>query len=177
MSSDNDQDAFFLLKSMLTDETLTPFMKVDMASDVSDYQELYLIDASLDFSKIIDASNLKSLPPALQDEINIALQSLTGTITIELPGTEVDNFSNETVKSGTRTRMQVPMKFSEEVRFSLTTRSSVGALGFEGSSIDGINQTFNLFGIAGWVLLAAGITMAVIGTLLIVRAKKNSKPE
>jgi len=138
--NDSFENAYKSLESMLTNENITPFMTVDMASDNSKQQNRYIFKASTDISQIIQLSNAEELSPVLQEEFINAIETGEGTITLLLPASEIISFSHQVNILYHQAIMAVPLSYTDKTELELTGVVNINADGSPGGSIHEITH-------------------------------------
>jgi len=138
VENDSFEQAFESLKEMLTDESMTPFMQVDMASQSFFRQERYILSATADIPQIMRLSNVEELSPDLQQQLEDAMEAGKGTITLTLPASEVVSFSHQASIQGNQMVMVVPLEFSDKTELELAAKLNLLSDGAPGGSLDEI---------------------------------------
>ena len=155
--NDNYEDAFNTLQKMLTDESITPFMQVDMTSKATKYQQLYSFTGELDFETIYKTTNIESFPKDLQDSIRQSFEAGEGTVTIFLPDVESKT---------------VPFSFNQKTTLSSSTRLSTDGDEVIHKSMENILQDFQI-STYSWIIMGGlGFIAIIIGIVLNLRKPK-----
>ena len=175
ISCDSYEEAFAELRKMLTDVTVTPFIEVDMTCETTEQQQLYHIQATTDFSNVLASSNLPEFPPSLQKKIQEAFAACTGSVSVHLPGTEIENASGEAKLTEYQVSMQTPFDFNSQTPFELTTRLNLYDGMASEKTIAEILQEFQRTKYIGIGVAAAGFLIVIAGVLLFVNARKNAR--
>lgn len=170
------EEAFNTLQNMLTDEAITPFMQVAMTSKLAEYQQLYSFKGELDFATIYKTTNIESFPQYLQDDIGQKFEGCAGTITLSLPGSEVETASGgETIINNEQITLSGPFEFEQKATVELSTRLNVANGKPLNGSMDRIIQDINS-GMRSWMIIGAIAFVAIVlGIALHLRRGKNRK--
>ena len=140
ISNSSFKSAFNSLKTMLTNEDMTAFMKVDMSIESFPRQELYYINAMLDIPQILSLSNVEELPPELLSEFDSALETGAGSVTLTMPVSEVLKNSKDVKMQYYLAEMAVPLSFSEQTEFEFAGSLIFMEDGTIGASFDDISE-------------------------------------
>ena len=122
IANNNFEQAFDSLKSMITDEQMTIFMKVDMAEVSYPRQSGYIINATVDIPRIIQSNEMEELPPRFLRSYEDAIRDSSGTLTITLPADEIVDASHVAEIINGQVEMTVPLSFSRQTGFGLSAR-------------------------------------------------------
>lgn len=112
-------EAFESLKTMLTDESMTPFMHLDMAMESYVVQDSFIISAMLDIGHIIEHSDIWELPPDLSEAFEKGLETSGGNMLLTVPVSDVVLSSHDINKQYRLAEMEVPLSFTEQTEFEL----------------------------------------------------------
>ena len=176
LQNSNLEQAFRSLEFLLTNESITPFMMVDMAFQNADRQSRYIINASTDIPHIMSLSNAEEMSPALQEQLDKAIETGEGTISLTMPVSELVGSTHPTTLQNNQNQviMVVPLSFTDRTGFELTGTVNFLRDGTTGSSINEIIQEQirlrNIFFIA--CIVALGL---ILITLLVVFLKRNKR--
>ena len=172
----NYEEAFSTLQDMLTDETITPFMQVDMLAKVTDYQQLYSFKGMFDFDAVYRTTNIESFPQYMQEPLEQDFNSCRGEINISLPGTDLENAIGDVSSTDNGCiNLTVPFNLSEPTSLELATRLSTDGTAIINKSMEDIllNLGINL---RIWISLGVVAFVAtIIGIVLHLRKDKKSK--
>ena len=156
--NDSYDAAWASLQEMLTDESITPFMHVDMTSKMAEYQHFYSFVGELDFATIYKTTNIDSFPGYMQESINQKFESGTGTATISLPGADPKT---------------VPFNFNQKVNLELSTRLSAEDGEPINTPMENVLQNIQL-GMYSWIIIGGVSLLAIIiGFALHFRKSKD----
>jgi len=170
------QQAYQSLQFLLTNEDITPFMTVDMAFQTSERQNRYIIGASTDIPHIMSLSNTEELSPALQEQLEKAIETGEGTITLALPVSELVSSTHPANIQNDQVVLAVPLSFTDQTSFELTGTVNLLRDGTPGGSINDIIQ--EQYRLRNIIFIACIITLGLLLlTLLIVFLKRSSKRE
>jgi len=174
------EQAFASIEEMLTDETMSIFMQVDMAFEGFYRQDRYLLGAIVDIPQILRMSNINELPPAVADHLNQSLENGDGLISLSFPASEilasthpVSTIVSESTGAATmhRAEMLVLMDFAEQTAFGIEARVNYLRDGTIGPELDEIiAQQQQLTNISVLVSGAALLLMLITLIAAIVRA-------
>lgn len=166
VSCNSTQEAFEELEKMLTDESMTPFSKLDMTTTSTDFQQLFHMDGALDFKQIYNNANIDDFSPTMQELFADTYVNSEGTLTVLLPGIEAENASGETDYNEYDITMTVPIDFEGETSFLMTTRldspdGKVSSANMERmiGTMQKRQSMWIVFGIVGGVVFLIGIVM------------------
>ena len=165
------EDAFAKLKKMLTDEALTPFSELSMDFTAEEMQQLYLLSVTVDLAGMVEGSSISELPPSMRESIEELFRSSTGTLTIELPGSEVESASGETVIDGHHITLTKPLDFSGKMQVELTTRLNMGRLTIFDEPMEDVVSRYRIIAYAGFGVAGLGAALAVVA-IIRMRSKK-----
>lgn len=158
LPNDSYEAAWAALQEMLTDESITPFMQVDMTSKMAEYQHFYSFIGELDFATIYKTTNIDSFPEYMQESINQKFESGTGTATISLPGADPKT---------------VPFNFNQKVTLELSTRLSAEGGEPINMPMENVLQNIQL-GMYSWIIIGgASLLVIIIGIALHFRKSKD----
>ncbi|HCT63614.1 MAG TPA: hypothetical protein DIC19_05890 [Erysipelotrichaceae bacterium] len=85
----NLETAYLTLQSMMSDYSNSLFLSVDLTTEVQKTLGAFNLTATSDLNTFLQATNLKQLPPTLEEEITSHLKQGTITIDIILPKAEI----------------------------------------------------------------------------------------
>ena len=162
VTNDNFEQAYASLKSMLTDEDMTPFMQVNMDYQSFDRQNRYFFGATTDFPQIMRLSNTDELPPTLYQYLDDAIMSGKGNITISFPASEAINSSHRSDIQNSQAIMIVPLSYTNQTELEFTGVLNLLRDGSPGGTFNEIiNEQVRIRN------LAVIVSCAVAGLLLI----------
>ena len=171
---DNYEDAFNALQKMLTDESITPFMQVDLTSKMTAYQQLYYFTGELDFEAIYKTTNIESFPKDLQDSIRQSFEAGEGTVTIFLPGNEIEaSTGGEASTDHGSASLKAPFSFNQKTSLSLSTRLSTDGDGAVNQTMESILQDFQISTYSWIVIGGLGFIAFIVGIALHLRKNKR----
>ncbi len=87
--ADSYMEAFDALEQLLTDENITPFVYVNMASAEEAYDQAFVLEVQTDVAAMMQAGGLDRLPPYFRENVDRALSESTADIVLTLPATEI----------------------------------------------------------------------------------------
>ena len=165
------EDAFAKLKKMLTDEAVTPFSELSMDYAAKGMQQLYHLSVTVDLASIVAGSSISELPPSMRESIEELFRSSTGTLTIELPGSEVESASGETTIDGHHIVLTKPLDFSGQMQVELTTRLNTWQQTIFTDPMEDVVSRLRTFAYVGFGLAGLGAILAVVA-IVRMRSKK-----
>jgi len=167
------EQAYTALENLLKNEEMTPFMRVDMAFDSNERQDRYIISAETDISQIMRLSNYEELSPALQEQLNNALETGTGTIILTLPNSEIATHSHQINRENNQIIMDVPLSYTERTDFELSGVLNLLVDGSPGGSLNEITHELTRFRNMSIIICAAVVVLLLIILLLTKLPKKR----
>ena len=165
------QEAFLSLEEMLTDETMSIFMQVDIAFESFYRQDRYLFGATLDMPQIMRLSNIGEMTPEISERINQAIADGDGLISISLPASESIETTHPATITDFRAETLILIDLTEQTEFEIEARVNYLRDGSLGPPLDEIiaqqEQWSNIS-----VIVSGGALLLMIITLIaaIVRA-------
>jgi len=176
MQNNTFEQAYQSLNLLLTNENITPFMTVDMAFQAADRQSNYIFNATTDIPHIMSLSNAEELSPALQEQLNNALKTGEGTITLTLPAGETICSSHQVDTQNNQTVMVTPLSYTEQTTLELTGTVNLLRDGTPAGSIhEVIQEQYRLRSIAIIACFAVfGILVITLILVIIGKRKKNN---
>jgi hypothetical protein len=114
------EQAYESLKVLLTNEKITPFMTVDMAFECCERQSRYIFEAMTDIPQIMRLSNSEELTPELQQQLEEAIATGEGSITIKLPTSELASSSHPANIQNNHAAMTVPLSYTSQTKLELS---------------------------------------------------------
>ncbi|MDR2600199.1 MAG: hypothetical protein LBC73_07980 [Oscillospiraceae bacterium] len=176
VANDSFDEAYQSLEDMLTDERITPFMMVDMALLRFDRQEKYIFSAMADIPQILRLSNVVELSPQLKEELDFALETGKGAITLTMPTSEIIDSNSPVTGINYQSTISVPLSFSEQTLLELTARVNFMEDGRIGGSVSElISVTQNLQTIAKTAIWVAIFFLSLAVLLMIINAVKRKR--
>ena len=157
------EQAYNSLEFLLTNEDMTPFMIVDMAIQAAERHNMYILNASTDIPHIMSLSNAEDLSPALREQLDLALKTGEGEITITMPAGDLVNSTHQTNTQRNQTVMIVPLSYTEQTAFELTGTVNLLRDGTIGGSLEEIIE--DQYRLRNIVFIAS---IAISGLLLII---------
>jgi hypothetical protein len=112
--------AYASLETLLTNESITPFMNVGMAFESVERQSRYIVEAMTDIPQIMRLSNAEELTPELQQQLDEALAMGEGSVTITLPLSELAGSSHPVNIQNNHAAMTVPLSYTSQTRLELS---------------------------------------------------------
>jgi len=174
MQNNTFEQAYQSLNLLLTNENITPFMTVDMAFQATDRQSNYIFNATTDIPHIMSLSNAEELSPVLQEQLDNALKTGEGTITLTLPAGEPNSSSHQVDTQNNQTIMAAPLSFTEQTNLELTGTVNLLRDGTPvGSLHEVIQEQYRLRSIAIIACIAAFVILLI--TIILVIANKKKK--
>jgi len=174
MVNSSFEQAYKSLENLLTNEDMTPFMKVDMAFNGSERQDRYIFYAATDISQIIQLSNAGELSPVLQEELEKAIETGKGSITLSLPGSEIAGNSHPVDMLHHQAVMSVPLSFAGQTEIELAGVLNRLADGSPGGPLNEITHDLNRFRSLSVIVSCAVLVLLLIIFLLIkISARKE----
>ena len=174
MQNNSFEQAYQSLEFLLTNEDITPFLMVDMAVQTTDRQNRYIINASTDIPHIMTLTNTEELSPALQEQLEKAIETGEGSITLTMPVSELFSSSHQTDIQENLAVMNVPLSYTDQTDFELTGTVNMLRDGTFGSTINEIVQ--EQYRIRGIIIIAScallGLLFIVTLIVIFVRRKK-----
>ena len=120
IENNNLEQAYNSLNALLTNENITPFMTVDMAFERSERQNRYIFEAMTDIPQIMSLSNAEELTPELQQQLEDAIATGEGSVTITLPVSELASSSHPAVIQNNHAVMTAPLSYTSQTRLELS---------------------------------------------------------
>lgn len=124
-SAETDEEAFGLLKTMLTDETSTPFTELEISGNNGEYEQAYKFHGTINAEKILTTAHLDTLDPELREFFEACIKSSTVNFILELPSTEVVESSAMATNTKGKAIMTVPVSFDNPTEINLVTRACI----------------------------------------------------
>jgi hypothetical protein len=169
------EQAFQSLKDMLTDEQMTIFMRVDMASQSYNRQVRYFLGAIADIPKIMSLSNIEELTPPLMERLEESIKTGEGSLTFALPASDLLSSSHETTIRDDQINMVVPLDFSGQTFFEIAAKINYLSDGTIGGTLEDIIQEQDLRRTWGLYICAAALFLIIIAMLLLIRSAFRRK--
>jgi len=174
MQNNSFEQAYQSLNLLLTNENITPFMTVDMAFQATERQSNYIFNATTDIPHIMSLSNAEELSPALQEQLNNALKTGEGTITLTLPAGEQFSSSHEVSIQNNQTVMVAPLSFTEQTNLELTGMVNTLRNGTPGGSLhEVIQEQYRLRSIAIIACFAVFVILLITILIIVLRKRKT----
>ncbi|MCL2663261.1 MAG: hypothetical protein FWE83_08045 [Oscillospiraceae bacterium] len=114
------EQAYRSLEALLTNENITPFMTVGMAFEHSERQSRYIFEAMTDIPQIMRLSNAEELTPELQQQLEDAIATGDGSVTIKIPVSELVSSSHSVNTESNRAIMKVPLSYTSQTELELS---------------------------------------------------------
>ena len=173
------EQAYKSLEDMLTNEEMTMFMEIDMAFQSHVRQSRYILGATADIPKIIQLSNSEELTPALQQQLEEAIETGKGSITVTLPASEVVDSSHPVQLMNNQVVMTVPMSYTGQTGLEL--KGVVNRLedGTPGGIMDDILRENNGFREISLIVCGAALLVIIIliPVLIVTCVKRKRRRE
>ena len=166
--------AYRSLEYMLTNEDMTPFMQVDMFFESFERQNRYLFSASTDISQVMRLSNAEELSPALQEQLEEAMETGEGSFTITFPTSELVSSSHQASVENNQAVMVVPLNYTSETDFELIGVLNLLRDGTPGGTLEeiiGEQAKFRSLSIIA-SCAAAGVLLIVFVIIIFTRRKR-----
>ena len=163
------EQAFSSLEDMLTNEDMTIFMQVDMATQGFTRQHRYILSALTDIPQIMRLSNAEDLTPYMKERLEEGLEAGKGTITITLPASELISSSHTASIQNNQIVMSLPLEFTGQTGFELAAKINYLGDGTPGGALEEIlrehdeNRTRSIY------MVGAALVLIIIALLLIVK--------
>jgi len=167
------EQAYKSLENLLTDESITPFMMVDMAIDSSERQKRFVFNAETDISQILRLSNYEELSPALQEQLGDAIDNGEGSITLTLPSSETIRSSHQINKFLNQVTITVPLSLTDRTGLDYSGVLNINADGLPAGSISEITHDLTRLRNLSIVICCAVIVFLIIIFLLTRLSRKR----
>jgi len=161
------EQAFKSLEFLLTNENITPFMQVDMAFESVYRQNRYIFNAETDILQILRLSNAEELSPALQEQLRDAITTGVGSITVELPASEVVSSSHQVRMLYHQATLEAPLHFVDRTGVELTGVLNLQSDGTPGGSLDDIIHELTMNRRLSIIISCAVLVILLIIALLV----------
>jgi len=161
------EQAFRSLEDMLTNEDMTIFMQVDMATQYFSRQERYVLSALTDIPQIIRLSNAEDLTPALKERFDAGLEAGKGNITVVLPASETVSSSHATSLQDNQISMTIPLEFSGQTGFEMSAKINYLSDGTQGGALEEILREHDSSRTRGIYMICAALLTVITALLLI----------
>jgi len=177
LQNNSFEQAYQSLRFLLTNEDMTPFLMVDMASQTTERQNMYILNASTDIPHIMSLTNAEELSPALQEQLTKAIETGEGSITLTLPVSELVSSTHQTNVQDNQAIMVVPLSYTEQTSLGLTgTVNMLREGSFGGTLNEIIHEQYRIRSI---VIIASCALLGVLFIVIIIvvlskKAKKDS---
>ena len=175
IENDSFEQALQALEYMLTNESLTIFMRVEMASQSLFRHYIYILGATVDIPQIMRLSNAEELPPAMQMQLEEALATGKGEITITMPASELVNSTHPARIENYQATMIVPLEFTNRVSFELTGNLNLLNSGALGGTFDEVIRMQTLMRTAAIAVCFLAAILILIALLAIARSSRQKK--
>jgi len=178
VENENLEQAFDSLRDMLTDEDMTLFMQVEIAAQSFERQDRFMFFAMADIPQIMRLSNAEELPLEVLQELEEAIETGSGTITLSLPARELISHSHQARIESNRAVMEVPIDFSGQTAFELSAKRSFQGDGTPRGSFEEIIQELAQLRYIALIACCVAVLILLIALLVIigsVRRKRDYK--
>ena len=169
VENDSFEEALGSLEYMLTDEALSIFMRVEMASQSFFRHYRYTLGATVDIPQIMRLSNAEELPPTMRLQLEEALAAGRGEITVTMPASELINYTHPAKIEDHQAVMVVPLEFTKAVSFELAGSLNLLSSGAPGGTFDEIIQVQTLMRAAAIASCFLAVILILIAILAIAR--------
>jgi hypothetical protein len=176
IENNNLEQAYVALEALLTNENITPFMTVDMAYERNERQSRYIFEAMTDIPQIMRLSNADELTQELQLQLEEAIATGEGSVTITLPASEMASSSHPAIIRNSHAVMTVPLGFTNQTRLELS-----GTVNFlEDGTIGGmlgeiIDEQYALRNKIVFICVAVFVMLLLIMLIVIIVRKSRAR--
>jgi hypothetical protein len=168
------EQAYASLEALLTDESITPFMTVDMAFEHSERQSRYIFEAMTDIPQVMRLSNAEELSPELQQQLEEAIATGEGSITITLPASELASSSHPADMQNNHAVMTTPLSYTNQTSLELSGIVNLLEDGLIGGLLgEIIDEQYSLRNMI--VFICIGVFMMLLLIMLIIILVRKSK--
>lgn len=169
--------AFDTLTSWLQNESMTPFLTFDAVYENPGAQQYAALSGSIDIVKLFKMSNIEDFPPTLRQQLWDGLESSTGTVTLSLPASYVENASGEVTMDGNLATMTQPLAYGEATDLDFSVRlTELRDVIYPGYTSDATKPMYTVAIVAGVALLAA-LALAIVSIRGIRKNQRKKKAE
>ena len=175
VENDSFEQALQALEDMLTDESLTIFMQVEIASQSLFRHYRYTLGATVDIPQIMRLSNAEELPPAMQLQLEEALEAGRGEITVTMPASELISSTHPAKIENHQATMVVPLEFTSRVSFELEGNLNLLSSGAPGGTLDEIIRMQTLMRTAAIAACFFAAILILIVLLAIAISRRQRK--
>jgi hypothetical protein len=170
------EQAYESLRDLMTNESITPFMTVDMAFERSERQQRYILEAMIDIPQILRLSNAEELTPELQHQLEDAILAGEGSVTISLPASELASSSHPADIQSNHAVMSVPLSYTGQTELELSGMVNLLEDGTIGGSLkEIIDQQYFLRNRIIFLCIAVFATLVLIMLIIIIVRKSKSR--
>ena len=169
------EQAYASLEGMLTNESITPFMYVDMAYQSFERQNRFLFNAGTDIPQIMRLSNADDLPPALFEQLDDAVVNGQGLITISFPASEVIDSTHRARLQNNQTTMMIPLNFTGQTDFELSAAVNLLRDGTPGGTFEQILHEQTRFRDIALYIGYAAVALLIITIIIAVLTRKKKQ--
>jgi hypothetical protein len=167
------EQAYEALRTLLTSENITPFMTVDMTYEGAERQHRYIFEAMTDIPQIMRLSNAEELTPELQQQLEEAIITGEGSVTITFPASELVSSSHPVNIQNNHSVLSVPLNYTSQTRVELSGMINLledGAIG--GLLGELIDEQYSLRNRIVFICIVF-FTMLLLIMLIIVIVRKS----
>jgi len=107
------------------------------------------------------------LPPDLQQKLENAIETSSGTVTVKLPASELVSSTHQVDIQNTRAVMSIPLEFTGQTAFELAARLNYLSDGTAGASLEEITQDLTRLRAISFLVCCAALLVVLIVLLLI----------
>ena len=176
------EEAFALLREMLCDSSITPFLYVDMSVQTEAYEQGFSFRGETDLSRILKTGQIDLLSPDIQAQLHTALDNSSGLLSLTLPATTIAEVTTVAESAGSFTQsdgfaiVRVPLSFTAPTELALRTRLSL-----ENGALTDTPVVVSIAALESsvmrlWILLGVTallfITMAALAVRFIIKNKR-----
>ena len=160
------EQAYESLRALLTNENITPFMTVDTAFERCERQSRYIFEAMTDIPQIMRLSNAEELSPELLQQLEDAIATGEGSITITLPASELESSSHPANIRNNHAVMTAPLSYTSQTRVELSGIVNLLEDGVIGGLLgEIINDQYTL---RNTIIFICGVVFATLLLILLI---------
>lgn len=168
--------AFEGLKALLTDETITPFLQVNLQQTDHDLVQGFGMEVTLDAGRMLENLGLEELPGDLQADFTQSLAESSAQLCLVLPASGLVSGPDGTTCEEGVARAEVPVDLRGQTQAKLSTQAVIRdgevVLGAEQTYIEQIQRLEQLVWAIGALLM---LILATAGALFLA-SRKRKKP-
>ena len=133
-----------------------------------------MLSAETDIPQIMRLSNAEELTPELQEQLEEAIETGEGTITLTLPASELVSSSHQANIQNNRAIMTVPLDFIGQTGFELAGKLNLLSDGTPGGTLDEIINELTTFRQIAILACGAAIVLLLIILILVFSLKRRA---